>query len=86
LDGKYPSQVFLHVLFCNVTHWDPLSVAVDDSDTKDAFRQENAFGVMAQGTVAVCDRWNAGDPSLDNKMELSLLDSAVAFRVVYPYC
>jgi len=37
LDSRDPSQIFLNVLLSDVTHWDQLSVAVDDGDAKDAF-------------------------------------------------
>jgi hypothetical protein len=43
------------------------------------------MGMVMLSHWKVSHRWNAGDPSLNKKMELSLLDSAITFGDVYPY-
>jgi hypothetical protein len=45
-------QVFPYMLFPDVANWNLGSFMVADGDAKDAFGEENPFGVMAQGAVA----------------------------------
>jgi hypothetical protein len=52
LDSWKPSEVFFHMLFSEVANRNGGTVKVRDGDAKDAFGEENPFGVMAQGAVA----------------------------------
>jgi len=49
--GNSP-QVLPHMLFPNVADWNLDSVIIVDGNTKDAFGEENPFGVMTEGAVA----------------------------------
>jgi hypothetical protein len=58
LDSREPvlsrwdaSQIVLDVLFPDVSHGDFLAFTVRDRNAEDFFSQENAFGMVAKGTV-----------------------------------
>jgi hypothetical protein len=52
LDRRNPAKIFLHVLLAHPTHGDHPAIAVGERDAKDAFGQEDTFGMMAERPVA----------------------------------
>jgi hypothetical protein len=52
LDSGYSSEVFSHVLFPDVADWDRGTIAVENTDAKDAFGQKNALSMMAKRAMA----------------------------------
>ena len=72
LDSWKSSEVFFHMLFSEVANRNGGTVKVRDGDAKDAFGEENPFGVMAQGAVA--EVWEEGfrfvKPTVDREVVL----------------
>jgi hypothetical protein len=62
------------VLFSDVTNWNGCTVEITDANTKNAFRQENSFGVMAERSMAKVreERLRFIKPTVDRKVVLGL--------------
>ena len=52
LSGRNPPEIFFDMLFADESHRNRATVAIDDGYAKQAFQQEDAFGVMTQCPVA----------------------------------
>jgi hypothetical protein len=72
LDGGDPSEILLYVLLSQIAHRYLNTVQVKDTDTKDTFRQEDSFRVMAERAMAEIGKECLGfiKPSVDTKIVL----------------
>lgn len=67
-----PSEVFFYVLFSDIPDRDGNAIKVEYGDAKDAFGEENPFGVMAHGPVTEVgeERLRFVKPTVDREVVL----------------
>jgi hypothetical protein len=71
--GNAP-QVFLYMLFPDVTHWNLLAFAVSNGDTEDSFAQKDSFRMVPKSAMPEIrkDGFGLVKPAMDPQVVLGL--------------